>query len=322
MATAEAKLLLLAMGGTIAFSDGPNGAVPESSARELLAAAPEEEVDSLDLSNISSIGLEDHHLLALAAAIERGIADGYKGMVVTHGTDTIEETAYFLALTLERGRVPVVLTGAMRHNGRTDSDGPGNLRAALRVARDPGISDAGPVVVIADEIHSARFVTKAHGTSINAFRSSSGPLGEIVEDRVVVRLKPSYTDYLGAVRQTGLPQVELAPMAVGVDPRAFRALVGIRPSGIVIEGLGAGHVPPSLVESVEEATRSGIAVVVASRCGDGPTLQATYGIPGAEMDLQARGAVMAGALSATKARLRLAVALANEIPVSSAFPIF
>jgi L-asparaginase len=322
MATAHAKLLLLAMGGTIAFSDGPDGAVPESSAQDLLAVAPEESVDSVDLSNISSIGLEDRHLFALVEAVERGIADGYRGIVVTHGTDTIEETAYFLALTLRRGRVPIVLTGAMRHNGHLGSDGPANLRAAMRVAREQSVSEAGPVVVLADEIHSARFVTKVHGTRIGAFSSSSGPLGEVIEDRVVVRWKPSYADYLGSAPGAALPRVELATMAVGIDPESLRALIGLRPPGIVIQGLGAGHVPPRLAECVDEATAQGTAVVVASRCGDGPTLEGTYGIPGAEIDLQTRGAVMAGTLSASKARLRLAVALANRIPASTAFPVF
>lgn len=321
MTTVEGKLLLVAMGGTIAFADGPDGAVPDSNGQELLAAVPGDSVDSLDLSKISSIALEDSHLLELVMTIEQGIQAGYQGIVVTHGTDTIEETAYFLALTLERGRIPLVLTGAMRHNGRADSDGPANLRAALRVARDDDVREAGPVVVLADEIHPARFVTKAHGTRLSAFRSSTGPLGEIVEDRVIVRMRPSYTDYLGSVELPRLPRVELATMAIGADPRALRALLGIRPDGIVIEGLGAGHLPPSAAECVDEAVDAGIAVVVASRCGEGPTLEGTYGIPGAEIDLQARGAVMVGTLSAAKARLRLAVALANEIPVAAVFPV-
>ncbi len=309
------------MGGTISFSDGPEGAIPDSDGSDLLAAISNDSVDSLDLFKISSIGLESRHLLALVGAIEQGISDGYQGIVITHGTDTIEETAYFLALTLDRGRVPLVLTGAMRHNGAMGSDGSANLRAALRVARDARIRDAGPVVVLADEIHSARFVTKAHGTGLNAFRSSSGPLGEIVEGRVFVHSRPSYDDYLGPVKVSALPRVELATMAIGVDQRTLRALLSVEPSGLVIEGFGAGHVPPAVVESIGEAVEAGIAVVIASRCGDGPTAQDTYGVPGAEIDLQSHGAVMAGALSAPKARMRLAVALANEIPAPAAFPV-
>lgn len=321
MAPAAEKLLLVAMGGTIAFADGPNGAVPEADAQELLEAVEGESIDSIDLAHISSAGLEDHHLLALVDAVESGIADGYGGIVITHGTDTIEETAYFLALTLERGRVPLVLTGAMRHGGRIDSDGPANLRAALRVVRDRDLGDAGPVVVLADEIHAARFVTKAHGTRASAFESSLGPLGEIVEDRVVVLLKPNYADYVGPVGRRTLPRVELMATAIGADPRAFEALVGLDPAGIVIDGLGAGHLPPSFAARIGEATEAGIAVVVASRCGEGPTLRETYGMPGGEIDLQAHGAVMAGRLAARKARLRLAVALANQIPASAVFPV-
>jgi L-asparaginase len=322
METSRRALLLVALGGTIAFSDGPAGAMPARDAAELLAMVRDEPVDTVDLTNTSSSALEDHHLLELVRTVERGIADGYEGVVVTQGTDTIEEVAYLLALTTPPGRIPIVLTGAMRHGGSTGSDGLANLSAALQAARDPGLRDAGPVVAFGDEIHSARFVTKAKGTGLNAFRSSHGPLGEIVEGRIRVYLKPTRSDYLRPLVGAGMPRVELATMALGSDSRVPRALLDSDPDGLVFAGLGGGAVPLPVVACVEEAGRAGIPVVVASRGGDGPTLQDTYGVPGAEIDLQARGAVMAGALSAPKARLRLAVALANRIPAADAFPVF
>jgi L-asparaginase len=319
----ERKLRLIAMGGTIGFATGSNGAVPQLGGRDLVINAVEEgtQVDSLDLSNISSIGIADHHLLTLSRTIDESISDGYAGIVVTHGTDTLEETAYFLALTLERGRVPIVLTGAMRHSGLLGYDGPANLRAALRTAEAAHVADAGPVVVLADQIHAARFVTKSHATRLSAFTSASGPIGQITEDRALLWFQPRYQDFLSTIQTTQLPRVELLTMAAGVQPVAIRAIIDTAPGGLVIEGFGGGHIPPALLDTIDEAISRRIPVVAASRCGDGPTLRGTYGVPGTEIDLQSRGVLMAGAISGLKARLRLTVALASQLRLETVFPV-
>jgi L-asparaginase len=319
----EHKLRLIAMGGTIGFATGSNGAVPQLAGRDLVIDVTEEgtHVDPLDLANMSSIGLRDHHLLTLARTIDESISDGYAGVVVTHGTDTLEETAYFLALTLKRGRVPIVLTGAMRHSGLVDYDGPSNLRAALRTAEAAHVADAGPVVVLADEIHAARFVTKSHATRLSAFTSASGPIGQIIEDRAVLWFQPRYQDFLSTIQTPQLPRVELLTMAVGIQPVAVRAIIDTAPAGLVIEGFGGGHIPPALLDCIDEAISRRIPVVAASRCGDGPTLSGTYGVPGTELDLQSRGVIMAGAISGPKARLRLTVAMASELRLETVFPV-
>jgi len=218
--------------------------------------------------------------------------------------------------------VPIVLTGAMRHNGSPSPDGPANLRAALAAATTPGMAQAGPVVVMHDEIHAARFVTKVHATRLAAFGSPlAGPIGHVVEGRATLWFAPRYTDYIGVVPGPNLPRVDLITMAVGVAPMALRAIVQTAPDGIVIEGFGGGHVAPQVLDVIDDLIAQGIPTVIASRCGDGPTLRDTYAVPGTEIDLQRRGALMAGAISPLKARLRLAVGLANGIPPHDIFPV-
>ena len=314
---------LVAMGGTIAFDSTANGAAPTLDGSDLSTWLPVDgmSVEPVDVAQISSIGLRDEHLLALSEAVAETARDGCAGVIITHGTDTLEETAYFLSLTHPRGELPIVLTAAMRHNGMPGPDGPANLRAALITVANPEVADAGPVVVMADEIHAARLVTKVHGTRLGAFASPlSGPIGQILEGRATTWFVPRYTDYIGRPTGTTLPRIELVKMVIGVAPSSLEAIVETMPDGLVLEGFGGGHVPPDLLHVVVEAIRRGIPTVIASRCGDGPTLQSTYAVPGAEIDLQARGAVMAGTLSAVKARLRLAVALATNTPLSVAFP--
>ena len=314
---------LVAMGGTIAFDSTANGAAPRLDGNDLSTWLPVDgmSVEPVDVAQISSIGLRDEHLLALAETVAGAALDGCAGVIITHGTDTLEETAYFLALTQPRGQLPIVLTAAMRHNGMPGPDGPANLRAALITVAHPEVADAGPVVVMSDEIHAARFVTKTHATRLAAFASPlNGPIGQILEGRATIWFAPRYADYIGRPAGTSLPRIELMKMVIGITPGSLQAIVNTGPDGLVLEGFGGGHVPPDLLGVLDEAIGRGIPTVIASRCGDGPTLQSTYAVSGAEIDLQARGAIMAGSLSAVKARLRLAVALATDTPLSVAFP--
>jgi L-asparaginase len=317
------RIRLIGMGGTIAFGSTPDGAVPQLDAAALTAGLGSVAVgvEPLDLTNVSSIALRDEHLLALARTVHESMDSGFGAIVITHGTDTMEETAYFLALTVDRRRAAIVLTGAMRHHDLEGYDGLANLRAALIAARTPGMAHAGPVVVMSDEIHAARFVTKSHATSPGAFTSRPGPLGQVAESEAALWFRPLYPDYLGPVTAGKLPRVELVSMVVGVSPAILDAVIDSQPDGVVIEGFGGGHVPPALLDCVDQAIAHGIPVVVASRSGDGPTLRETYAVPGCEIDLQSRGAVMGGSISALKARLRLAVAIATGHPVEAAFPM-
>lgn len=321
--SAPRRIRLLATGGTIAFRSAEGGATPQAAGAELLATTGVEglAVDVVDVASVSSIALRDEDLVALAAEVRASAALGYDGVVVAHGTDTLEETAYFLALACPDVGVPVVLTGAMRHDGSPGADGPANLRDALLAAAEPALAEVGPAVVWDGEIHAARFVAKTHGTRAAAFASLlAGPVGCVVERAVELWLAPRYVDALGPVASAPLPRVELVPMTIGAGPEHGVAVLGTGPAGIVIDGFGAGHVAPAALDVVDEAVAAGLPVVVASRCGAGPTLSETYGVPGTELDLRRRGALMAGALAPRKARLRLAVALALGVRPADAFP--
>src|SRR5260221_1819539 len=317
------RIRLIGMGGTIAFRSGPGGAVPRLDVADLIAglAADAAGIEPLELTNASSIALRDQQLLALVRATDDSIDSGCGGVVIAHGTDTMEETAYFLALTIKRRRAAIVLTGAMRHHDLDGYDGLANLRAALIAARAPGMADAGPVVVMSDEIHAARFVTKSHATSPGAFTSPTGPIGQVVESTAALWFRPLYTDFLAPVTASQLPRVELVTMVVGMDPTALQAVIATDPDGIIIQGFGGGHVPPVLLDCVDEAIGMGIPTVATPGCGQGATLRRSYAVPGTEIDLQARGAIMAGTISGMKARLRLAVAIAAGHPPGTAFPV-
>lgn len=278
------------------------------------------EIDVGDVTTVASFAITLHDMHSLAEAIERAFAEGCDGVVVTHGTDTIEETAYALALMLRRAR-PVALTGAMRNPSLPGTDGPANLLAAFLVAGRPDLA-LGPVVVMHDEIHTARFATKLHATRISAFGSpGAGPVGEVVEQRVRVWYEPVYEDYLGLPPSLDGAPVELVRIAVDPDPALLRAAIARQPAGIVLEGTGGGHVPPALLPSLDEAIGAGIPVVVATRCSSGGTLGSTYGMPGGEVDLRERGATAAGFLSGNKARLRLIVGMSLGLPATQLFPV-
>ena len=314
---------LLAMGGTISTNAAPAGALPMLGARELAGGVQDltngVEVRSRDILKISGRGVSLQNMWDLAVAVREEVDNGANGVVVTHGTDTLEETAYALSLLVDRD-VPIVITGAMRVPGTLGADGPANLSAAITVAQDQRFAPYGPVVVFQDEIHSARWVTKEHSTRVAAFSSPGiGPVGYVVEDRVVAVHGPlSATDRLS---HTAAPdkRVELLWAVAGADGMIVDAIAD-RIDGLVVAGTGGGHVAPPLAESLVRLAASGLPVVLASRCPDPQTLTHTYGGPGSEVQLIADGLHGAGSLSALKARLRLSFGISAGIPVSELFP--
>lgn len=169
------RLRLIALGGTIAsLPESSGGHVPQRGARDLAEAIPAlnglAELSYINVARVGSCSLTIEHVTTLARKIRAALAEGANGVVVTHGTDAIEETAYVLSLLLERSD-PVVLTGAMRTAEHVGADGPANLLAAVRVATTPGAAARGPVMVLQDEIHLARWVTKTHTSRVAAFES-------------------------------------------------------------------------------------------------------------------------------------------------------
>lgn len=276
-------------------------------------------IRSVDVRRIPGRAMTPSDMLEIARAVRGAVDDGCDGVIVTHGTDTVEETAYALALTLDVP-VPVVLTAAMRLPGAVGHDGGANFRSAVAAAADPRVAELGPVVVLQDELHLARWVSKVHTSRVAAFASpETGPAGVVVEDRVQLTAVTGPDDYLGAPADVAGTRVELVTIAAGMDGYLVDAAAE-RADGIVIAGSGGGHTPPPVADAVARAIAAGVPVVVASRCASGPTLEETYGGPGGEIQLREIGAVFAGRIPALKARLRLQVALALGLRPEEAFP--
>jgi L-asparaginase len=312
------KVVLFTLGGTIASTPAAGGVVPRLTGADLLTSVPGLDRDGLevqvrDFRRVPSSSLAIGDILDLAVAIGEQVSAGADGVVVSQGTDTIEETAFLLDLLYD-GEAPVVFTGAMRHPMLAGADGPANLLAAVTVAASRLARGLGCLVVFGDEIHAARFVRKAHTTSVTAFISPpTGPLGVVAEGRPVVLTRPVRrpalpTPWPGGAAAPGRDiRTGLVTMVLGDDGTLLDAAAG-RFDGLVVAGYGAGHVPEVLVARLGDLARH-IPVVLASRTGAGMVLTRTYGYPGSELDLRDRGLIGAGFLDPIKARLLLHVLL-------------
>ena len=305
-----ANVHIITTGGTIAMrhDEGAGGAIPLLSAGDFLAALPAglptltvEEFCNLPSAHFTVDTLWGIRQRAIAA-VDRPDVDG---VVITHGTDTLEETAYLLDLTVDSPK-PVVVTGAMRAASQAGYEGVANLAAAIRVAADPAARDLGTLVVLNDEIHAARFVAKFDTQALDTFRSWPwGPLGRVYGDRVDI---PQRVTRAPLAVERLEPDVHLLTLTVGCDAGLLEFLVQRGAKGVVIAALGGGRVPPWWMPVIRWAVGQGTVVVVASRCPGGRVYDA-YGYPGAYRDWLAAGAVAAPALNGPKSRIRLMAAL-------------
>jgi L-asparaginase len=309
-----ALLAVFSLGGTIAMTALEDGTVaPALTGEQLLDAVPqikdlgyELRVESFRQKPGASLTYDD--LFELSDAIAAAVDAGARGVVVTQGTDTIEETAFFLDLRHDH-RVPVVVTGAMRNPTMAGADGPANLLTALQAAA-ASHSPRRALVAFADALHAAPHVSKTHSTSIAAFASDIGPIGHVAEGRVVIRTNP---DPAPSILRPKLRHVRtgLITATLGDDPGLLEA-AGELFDGLVVAGFGAGHVPAAWAEPLEKLAAR-IPVILATRTGRGPVLTRTYGFPGSESDLLARGLLGAGALAPVKAKVLLHTALATGL---------
>ncbi|MEZ5651999.1 MAG: asparaginase [Burkholderiaceae bacterium] len=314
---AKPIVTLITCGGTIASAvQAGKGALPTldigALAREIPGIDAVAELRTVEARRVPSPHMGFDDLLALARACRDALAAGSQGVVISQGTDTIEEIAYGLDLVLNTD-APVVVTGAMRNASMPGADGPANLLAAVRVAASPTARGLGSLVVFNDEIHAARFVRKSHTQSTATFVSpATGRLGWLAEDAVRILVRPVAGQRLSVPEVAEIPAVALLRLGLGDDGRLLEHLGEAGYAGVVIEGFGGGHVTraiaaPGRLERLIER----MPVVLASRTGSGEVLRGTYGFEGSERDLLARGVIPAGALDGLKARLLLALLLAG-----------
>lgn len=307
---------LLATGGTIASRLDPDtgAVVPAVSPADLVAAVPgiEElgpiEVEEIDRVNGWNVTPEVMQRVAERARVALE-DDGVDGVVVTHGTDTTEETLYLVELlagdaTRHGG---IVFACAMRSAGEVGADGPRNLLGAVTTAVDPQARDRGALLCVNDELHCARWATKTDTTNVSTFRSPpAGPVGRIVAGQPRFDLPSPQRPPRGAAID---PHVALVKAYTGMDDALVRWLVDDQQvHGLVVEGTGAGNLPGPLVPGIAHALDRGIPVVVASRCWTGKP-QPIYGGPGGGVTLAEMGVIRSNGLNGPKARLALMVAL-------------
>ena len=304
------KVAVLTTGGTVAMRHDPErgGAVPALTAADLTAVlppgAPELAVE--EVCNLPSSHFTLDHLWRIRERAAAWAANPeVSGVVITHGTDTLEETAYLLDLTVP-GETPLVLTGAMRTASEVGVDGPANLWAAVRVAASPAARGLGALVVLNDEIHAARFVTKTDTLSPATFQSPGwGPLGRVEGDRVHIPWRiPREVIPCPRLEE----RVVLIKLAVGMGPELLEAALERGARGVVLEGLGAGRIPPWWLPVIERALAEGVAVVIASRCTAGRVWDA-YGYVGGYRTLREMGCLFSPGLNGPKARIRLMAVL-------------
>uniref|UniRef100_UPI0025E42C1D asparaginase n=1 Tax=Natronococcus sp. TaxID=35747 RepID=UPI0025E42C1D len=288
---------------------GDGGASPSESGEALIESVPElnEYADEILVDQVTQLGsfnLEQEHVADLGEKA-REVEDVADGIVVTHGTDTMEESAYHLDLALDL-EVPIVFTGAQRRPDEVSTDGPANLVTSFRAATHDEIR-SGVYVAFNEELHAARDVTKGHTRKLETFESpDKGPIAQFTRDDVRLYREPrSYSESIGALRPDRT--VPIVASGQGMSDRQLRFAIEEDAGGIVLDGFGLGNTSETLSDAVRDAIDSGIPVVVTSRSHAGP-LSAIYGNGGGET-LQGYGAISGDDLPAHKARIKLLLAL-------------
>ena len=259
-----------------------------------------------DLYHLASPQITEHEMLGIKNRIEVAVKEGYDGVVVTHGTDTLEETAYYLELTLDIN-IPVIVTGAMRSSNEIGADGLANLRSSLVVAIDDESRDKGVLVVMNDEVHTATYVTKTHTTNVATFQTPTfGPIGLVSKNNVIYFQKLIKEEHYEV--NTTEKKVYLLKAYAGMDEKLINAVCDLGADGLVIEALGAGNLPPQTVSAVRNCIKKSIPVVFVSRAFNGVT-QDVYDYEGGGKRFQQDGVIFTTGLSGQKARVKLMILL-------------
>lgn len=316
------KVAVVFNGGTISMKVDPRikAAVPSLTGEEIMTMVTgiEEyaQVESYSFSNLPSPQMSPETMLELSKYIQNLLdREDISGVVVTHGTDTLEETAFLLDLTIKSEK-PVVVTGAMRNGSELGYDGPSNLAASICTVISNESKNRGVLVCLNDELNCASEVTKSNSMSLDTFKSPNfGPIGIVDSNEVIfyrdsIKKQHIETDKIET-------NVDLIKCAAGMDSKIINYCIEQGSKGFVIEALGRGNVPPLMVEGIQKAINQGIPVVLVSRCFQGRVLD-SYGYHGGGKELRNLGVIFGDNLPGQKARIKLMLALgrttnSNEI---------
>ncbi len=307
------KILIVFTGGTFSMmiDENTGSAVPYFSGKELLEKIPEArelaEIDCYDFGKYPGPHMTPELMFKLSDKIKEFLRENkYEGIIVTHGTDTLEETAYLLDLTIKT-ETPIVVIGSMKNSSEPDWDGPKNLMDAIKVCLNKGSKGLGVLVCLNGEINAASEVTKIYTEEIDSFRSLDfGNLGIMQVGKVVINRPPRKLETIDTNKV--ISNVDLLTVYAGMDEKFFKFSADSGVEGIVVEALGVGNVPPAAFEGIKYAIEKNIPVVLVSRCPAGET-DYIYGYPGAGKWLNEIGVIFTDFLNGQKARIKLMLAL-------------
>jgi len=323
---AKKNILVVFTGGTFSMKidEETGGAVPHFHGEELLSMIPE----SADLANLEILNFGNYPgphmtpelMLDLSRVIKKNIyQDNIDAIIVTHGTDTLEETAYLLDLTVKTKK-PIVVIGAMRTSSEADWDGPRNLLDAIHICNNQNTEGLGVLVCLNGEINAASEVTKTHTENIETFRSLDfGSLGYVDRGKVWFNRMPRKLETIEPDEINS--NVEIIKVYAGISEKIFRLVGNSGIDGLVVEALGVGNVPPPAFEGIKYVLSKGIPVVLVSRCPAGETLD-TYSYSGAGKWLKKEGVIFSDYLNGQKARIKLMLALGAGMNVGQLHQIF
>ncbi|MCY6372348.1 asparaginase [Clostridium ganghwense] len=307
------KVAVVFNGGTISMKVDPRiqAAVPTLSGNEIMAMVTGieryAEIECFTFSNLPGPHITPKKMMELSKYIQQILLrEDIVGVVVTHGTDTLEETAYLLDLTIKSDK-PVIVTGSMRNSSELGYDGPANLSAAICTAISEQARNKGVMVCLNDELNCASEVTKAHSMKLNTFQSPEfGPIGIIDNNEAIFYRNTLFKTHICTDKIE--EKVFLIKCAAGMDSSFIDFCIDKGAKGIVVEGLGRGNIPPQMVDGVKRAIEKGIAVVIISRCFQGRVLD-SYGYVGGGKQLRNMGVIFGDTLPGQKARIKLMLSL-------------
>lgn len=308
------KVCIIFTGGTISMTVDPDigAAIPTLSGEQILSMVSNiDKIADIEVVNFCEIPgphMTFDKLLELKELIKQTLdRQDITGVIVTHGTDTLEETAYFLDLTIKHHK-PVVVVGAMRSSSELGYDGSSNLAAAVCTAISPKAINEGVLVVLNNDVNIASEVTKTNTLSLNTFQSPYGPLGIIDTNDLIIYRNIAYRQHIDT--NTVERRVDLIKAVLDMDDRFIRLSVDAGAKGLVVEAMGRGNLPLKVLEGVKYALEKGVVVVIVSRCNSGRVFE-SYGYKGGGKELSDLGAIMGGEMRGPKARIKLMLALSK-----------
>lgn len=315
---AEKKnILIVFTGGTFSMKvdrEKTGGAIPCYSGKELLKKIPEVKnlanISCYDFGKYPGPHVTPEIMIELSKQLRKKLTgNNFDGVIITHGTDTLEETAYLIDLTIKT-EIPIVFTGSMKNSSEPDWDGPKNLTDSIQVCLNENSKNMGVLVCMHAEINAASEVTKIYSSEFETFQSLDfGSLGFVQNGRVVYNRLPRYLETIKTERVN--PNVDLLTVYAGMDEKFFKHSADSGADGLVIEALGIGNVPPVAFKGVEYVIKKNIPVILVSRCPAGET-DNIYSYPGAGKHLHALGVIFTDYLNGQKARIKLMLALTKS----------